>query len=158
MKSIFSLYSLCATILLFALFIPSDSGCSYPPDDKDQAQIIKQVIEKAYIQGIHKKQNKDIAEMGFHPKFNMLVLKNNKLVKVDLDQWFRMMGGSRNSKNDKPGPTISHTFCFVDVTGSTAVAKLKVYKDEKLFATDYMSLYKFNDQWKIVSKVFTFDH
>jgi len=158
MKSFYSIYRLSLTIVLFVVIMPINSGYSHHPDDEDQVQIIKEVIEKAYIQGIHKKQNKDIAEMGFHPEFNMLVLKNNKLVKVDLDQWFRMMGGSRNSMEDKPGATITHTFCFVDITGPVAVAKLEVYKDRKLFATDYMSLYKFNNQWKIVSKVFTFDH
>lgn len=35
------------------------------------------------------------------------------------------------------------------------MAKLNVYKGTTHFSTDYMLLYKFNDGWKIVSKIFT---
>jgi len=159
MKSIKSALKKGLTLSLLTMIFLVQPGSSYALTDNDiDVQAVKKVIEESYIQGIHKKQNKDMAELGFHPDFRMLVLRDNELIKVDLEQWFRMMGGSRDSQKDKPGPAVSHTFQFVDVTENVAVAKLEVYKDEKLFATDYMSLYKFNGQWKIVSKVFSFSN
>jgi hypothetical protein len=48
----------------------------------------------------------------------------------------------------------THNFLMVDVTGYTAVTKLDVYKGTVHFSTDSMLLYKFEDGWKIVSKIF----
>jgi len=124
--------------------------------DEGEIRLVKEVIEKAYIDGIHRKQSMKIAQTGFHIDFKMLVLRNGRLLEVDLDRWFSMMGGSRKEKSNMRGPQVTHEFFFVDITDSAAVAKLAVYKNGKLFATDYFSLYKFGDRWKIVSKVFSF--
>jgi hypothetical protein len=43
---------------------------------------------------------------------------------------------------------------FVDVTGNAAIAKIEVFKDSRHVYTDYMSLYKFKDGWKIVNKIY----
>ena len=45
-------------------------------------------------------------------------------------------------------------FELVDVTDYAAVAKLDVYKGATHFATDYMLLYRFEEGWRIVSKIF----
>ena len=141
--------------LTFAPLGDAISSTEFSPD-KEEVRQIREVIEKAYIDGIHCKQNIDLAETGFHPGFSMLVLRNGKLIKINLEKWFEMMGGSRDSMEDKGGPAVTSTFRFVDIAGPAAVAKLDVYKGGKLFATDYLSLYRFSDGWKIVSKVFTF--
>jgi len=149
-KIIFTVFS----FVLFLLIIPAISNTDISVNS--EKNVIKTVIEKAYIQGIHIKQNRNLADTGFHPDFTMLVLRNNKLIKIGLDQWFKMMGGSRDINDNKPGPKTTFSFKFVDITGPAATAKLIVYKNGKLFATDYMSLYKFKNKWKIVSKIFTF--
>jgi hypothetical protein len=42
----------------------------------------------------------------------------------------------------------------IDVTGNAAMAKIELYqKDKKLF-TDYLQLYKFEEGWRIVSKIY----
>lgn len=142
-------------VLSFACVAIAPAGAGAAADE-GETRLVKEVIEKAYIDGIHRKQNIKLAETGFHPDFRMLVLRGDKLKKIDLDEWFRMMGGSRDDTSDKPGPAVTHAFQFVDITDSAAVAKLAVYKGGKLFATDYFSLYKFDGRWKIVSKVFSF--
>ncbi len=43
---------------------------------------------------------------------------------------------------------------MIDVTGTAAVAKLEFYVGKTLKYIDYMSLYKFGDEWKIVNKIF----
>ena len=48
---------------------------------------------------------------------------------------------------DAGGPSI-------DITGSAAVARVELYRDFKHIFTDYLSLYRFDDGWKIVGKIF----
>jgi len=42
----------------------------------------------------------------------------------------------------------------VDVVGNAGIAKIEFYKGEKLAYTDFLSLYKFNDGWKLVAKIY----
>ena len=48
-----------------------------------------------------------------------------------------------------------HTFKLVDVAGYAAVAILDVYRGDIHFSTDYLLLYRFEEGWQIVSKIFS---
>lgn len=118
-------------------------------------EVIKKMIEEAYINGIHRDQDRSKVDKGFHQDFAMLVLVDNKITKVDVDEWLK-----RISKMKKENPNLwnsktTYDFKLVDVTGTAAVAKLDVYKGATHFSTDYMLLYKFEEGWRIVSKIFT---
>ncbi|MBN1317695.1 MAG: nuclear transport factor 2 family protein [Anaerolineales bacterium] len=119
----------------------------------NKEQII-QVIDKAYIQGIHTKQDKALALSGFHPEFRMLVLQENMVEKVSLNEWLARI---ETIKAENPAlwqANTRFTAELVDSSRYAAIAKLQVYKGEVHFSTDYMLLYKFQEGWKIVSKVF----
>lgn len=121
--------------------------------DNDK-EAIKKVIEEAYIKGIHGNQDESRIKRGFHQEFAMLVLRNNNIDKVDIDEWL-----DRIAKMKKENPALwksktSYDFRLVDNTRNAAVAKLDVYKGTTHFSTDYMLLYKFEEDWKIVSKIF----
>ncbi|UCH93976.1 MAG: nuclear transport factor 2 family protein [Candidatus Aminicenantes bacterium] len=121
-------------------------------DDKERSEI-KAVIENAYIQGVHIKQEPEAMKKGFHPEFNMLVLKDGEMTKVPINQWIEKVKESKKN----PGPSkvkTTYRFSLIDVTGNAAVAKIEVYKDSIHVFTDYMSLYKFKEGWKIVNKIF----
>jgi hypothetical protein len=62
-------------------------------------EAIRQVIEKAYIQGIHGNQDAKTVKGGFHRDFAMLVLKDNTLEKVTVD---RVVGKSRGDEKGEP--------------------------------------------------------
>ena len=49
---------------------------------------------------------------------------------------------------------VSVKFLLVDVTGNAAVAKFEFYVGQKLTFVDYQFLYKFQENWKIVSKIY----
>lgn len=115
---------------------------------------IKQVIEKAYIQGIHGNRDEEAVKSGFHQDFAMLVLQDNALEKVTVDEWLDRIGVMKTENPDLWQAETRHTFELVDVAGYAAVAKLDVYKGTTHFSTDYMLLYKVEEEWKIVSKVF----
>ncbi|UCC79123.1 MAG: nuclear transport factor 2 family protein [Candidatus Zixiibacteriota bacterium] len=115
---------------------------------------VKQVIERAYIQGIHGSQDEETVKSGFHRDFAMLVLHNNVLEKVMVDEWLARVSVMKTENPDLWEAETRHAFDMVDVSGYAAVARLQVYKGAAHFSTDYMLLYKFEEGWKIVSKIF----
>jgi hypothetical protein len=115
---------------------------------------IRDVIEDAYIRGIHGTQDESTVRSGFHKDFAMLVLQDGSLEKVDIDEWLRLLQTMKTDNPDLWSAETSHEFRLVDVTLRAAVAKLDVHKGDTHFSTDYMHLYKFDDGWRIVSKVF----
>jgi len=117
-------------------------------------EAIKQVIEKAYIRGIHGNQDEETAKSGFHQDFAMLVLQDDALEKVTVDEWLARLEVMKAQNPDLWEAETRHTFELVDVAGYAAVAKLEVYKGNTHFSTDYMLLYRFEEGWRIVSKVF----
>ncbi len=117
-------------------------------------EAIRQVIEKAYIQGIHGNQDEDLVRGGFHPDFAMLVLQDNVMRKVTVGAWLERLEEMKAADPQLWGAETAHKFLSVDATGDAAVAILEVFKGETHFSTDYMLLYRFEDGWKIVSKIF----
>jgi hypothetical protein len=122
--------------------------------EKD-VEAIKRVIEKAYMEGIHRTQDRETVESGFHRDFRMLVLEDGELRKVSIDEWFDRIEGMKADNPEMWRVESRHDLHLIDVSGVAAVAKLDVYKNDKFFSTDYMLLYRFGDGWRIVSKVFT---
>ncbi len=119
-----------------------------------EKEAIKQVIEKAYIQGIHGNQDEETVKSGFHRDFAMLVMQDNALRRVMVDEWLARVGVMKAENPDLWEAETRHTFELVDVAGYAAVAKLEVYKGSTHFSTDYMLLYRFEQGWRIVSKIF----
>ncbi|MFC1483852.1 nuclear transport factor 2 family protein [Candidatus Neomarinimicrobiota bacterium] len=122
----------------------------------DQAhEEIKSVIEKAYIQGIHGEQDEELIRVGFHEDFRMLVLADNALDPVGIDAWLERLVIMKRDNPDLWSAAASHEFKLIDVSGYAAVAVLDVWRGEVHFSTDYMLLYKFDEGWRIVSKIFS---
>lgn len=84
----------------------------------------------------------------------MLVLQDGALDEVDIEEWLRRIEDMKADNPDLWSAETTHSFRLIDVAGYAAVAKPDVYKGETHFSTDYMLLYRFEDGWKIVSKVF----
>ena len=121
-----------------------------------EVEAIKKVIEEAYMDGIYRTLDRETVESGFHKDFRMLVLRDNEIRKVSIDGFLDLMEASK-AKNPEiwRSRVCRPVFHLVDVAGSAAVAKLDVYINDEFYSTDYMLLYKFDDGWKIVSKVYT---
>lgn len=122
--------------------------------DNDK-EVIKKLIEEAYINGIHGNQDLNEIKAGFHQDFAMLVLNNNKIDKVNVNEWLDRIVKMKKDNPDLWKSKTSYDFRLVDVTRNAAMAKLDVYKGAIHFSTDYMLLYKFQEGWRIVSKIFT---
>lgn len=142
------LLTLAATMLLSSALFAGEAEV-----EKERAAI-REVIESAYIRGIHIEWDAEAARNGFHPEFAMLIFEEDGIRKLPIGDWVKSI--EQNKKNHPEGPQykITHEIPMVDVTGNAAVAKIELYRDGTHIYTDYMSLYKFEGGWKIVGKIF----
>jgi hypothetical protein len=125
-------------------------GATAPAD----ADAVKAVVLSAYVEGVHAHPDSAAMRRGFHPAFRMLVLKDGALTAVPLEDWIARMEKGRATNLGAPLPKIEADFTNVDVTGNAATVRLELRRDGKHVFTDYLSLYRFADGWKIVGKTF----
>ena len=141
------------TVALAAACAALMAGMTREVQAAGDIEAIQSVIKTAYVDGVHAKGDAALMRQGFHPDFRMLVLKDGVMTAVTLDDWAaRVEKGARERKT--PAPQIRHEFTSVDVTGAAAVARVEIFRDGTHVFTDYLSLYRFADGWKIVSKIF----
>jgi hypothetical protein len=140
------------TVLLYAL-------CAFPlaaaaDDVEKEREAVKDVILEAYIKGGNQEWDAEKMAKGFHPDFVLPILDDGKIQKLPIAEWLESLEKRKSENPDGPDYTITHKFTQVDVVGTAALVRLELYRDGKQIFTDFLSLYKFPDGWKIVGKVF----
>jgi len=120
---------------------------------EEERRAIESVIRTAYIEGVHVKGDPALMRKGFHPDFRMFMLKDGTLTTITLDEWAGRIEKAAKERTG-PAPQIRAEFPMVDVTSNAAVARVVIHRDGTLIFTDYLSLYRFADGWKIVGKIF----
>jgi flagella basal body P-ring formation protein FlgA len=147
MKILLSFWLICVSLSLFA-------------QDKNTAadeSKIKQVIQTAYVDGLQNEGDTVKINSGFHPSFEMLMpMKDGVLKKYALHDWKEKIKADvkEGKLPRKADGKITIKFLNVDISGTVAVAKFEFYVGEKLTFIDYLSLMKFDQGWKIVSKMY----
>lgn len=121
----------------------------------DQGEVVR-VVRDAYVDGIHNFRRVEAVRRGFHPGFEMLILRDDSLAKLPIGDWIENLerANRTNPLPENHTPTVEANFLFVEVTGDVAVVGLELVRQEKVIFTDYLSLYRFSDGWRIVGKVF----
>ena len=120
-------------------------------------QKIADIINVAYAQGLQNEGDSVKIDKGFHPAFKMIYkAESNELKELGIKPWrARQVERKANGELPRTKETeVALKFDFIDVTGDFAVAKVKYFEGRKMTYVDYISLYKFEDEWKIITKVF----
>lgn len=147
-----------ATAAVLSLLVVAESARAETAGatlDAEQAAVVD-VVQAAYVDGIHNFRDPVAIRKGFHPDFEMLILREGQLEKLPIAKWIEAIE-ARNAKEPPPTDgkrTTEASYPRVEVTGSAAVCKVELVRGGKLVFTDYLSLYKFADGWKIVGKIF----
>jgi hypothetical protein len=139
---------LLAAVVAACMFGPSGAFAS----EADVAAV-KAVVTSAYVEGVHRQGDPALMRAGFHADFRMYTLRDGKLGLVSLDEWAERIGRSAKERKG-PAPRVDANFTQVDITGSAAVARVELHRDGKHVFTDYLSLYKLPEGWRIVAKTF----
>ncbi len=124
---------------------------------KGEQEAIKKVIQSAYVDGLCNNADQQAIAEGFHDGFRLIGIgKGNSMWNYPIYNWAEDARlGKLEGKFPKEGDEkVTIKFLFVDVEGTAATAKLEFYVGKQKKYIDYISLYKFEDGWKIVSKIF----
>jgi len=143
-------------VLIAALVVTATLCVSAQDVEKEQTEI-KRIVQTAYVEGLQNEGDKIKIEEGFHPEFNLLGIgKDDQLSKYPISDWSARQVAKRDA-GDLPlqgDKKVSVKFKQVDVTGTAATVKLEFFIGDTLTYVDYLSLYKFESGWKIVSKIY----
>ena len=101
-----------------------------------------------YLHGL-KFNDVDSLKKAFYPEAKLFFVKrDNTLGQLTQEQWYK--GFAQSAGQEEKGDL---SITAVDLTGNAASVKvLEVYEKSKY--TDYLSLLKFSDGWKIVNKIY----
>ncbi|MCW5910369.1 MAG: nuclear transport factor 2 family protein [Cyclobacteriaceae bacterium] len=116
--------------------------------------LVKEVVNSAYVSGIHNGGSIDDIRKGFHPTFQMLRLMDNEVKPLGIEEWITAIEKNRAQGNTAPAVRTEGRFTSVTVSGTAANVVLELYRGDKKIFTDNLLLYKFSEGWRIVSKTF----
>ena len=114
------------------------------------ADAIRSVVMSAYIDGLQKNGSRDDIRAGFHPGFVMKVYNEGETTDVTIEDWIARLP----AEGQAPDHDVTAEIPNVSVSGLAAVAQVNVNFDGEHVYTDYMSLYRFPEGWRIVAKIF----
>ena len=144
------------TILVSVITLLSFSALFAQDEQVNQKELIKQVIQSAYVDGLCNNADEEAINIGFHPGFELLSAgKGNTMWKLPIYNWIDIAkeGKEKGNKYSFQNEYTTVKFLFIDIAGNAAVAKIEFYEGEELNYIDYLSLMNFKDGWKIVSKI-----
>jgi len=141
------------TSLLVMLFV---INVAFAQDLDEEKKAIKNVIQTSYVEGLQNEGDLAKVDQGIHPDFVLLGIgEGDKMWKLPIDKWKekteQKLKDGKLPRKEKP---VTVKFLSIDITGTAAVAKIEFYVGEKLTYIDYISLYKFDGNWKMVNKIF----
>ncbi len=121
-------------------------------DDKAE---VEGVIKASYFNGAFNDLDTEGMRKGFHPEFAIFSAKGHEINRYPIDTWIKGIEKRKQSPGfDREQVKMDCKIAALDITGECAAAKIEISKNGKMVYTDYLSLLKFTDGWKIVAKVY----
>lgn len=117
---------------------------------------IRQLVQTAYVDGLMNLKDLDKTRAGFHPDFVLLGLRDGKLTRLPIADWIAW--SEKRKKEGAKSPVTAIRSINIDITETAAAVRLELDCDGKPTYTDYLSLYRFADGWKIVGKIYYAHH
>jgi len=111
---------------------------------------IEQVLQ-TYFDGLYEGDTSKLAR-AFHPVAHLFSSEDGKLEDMSQDQWFALVKGRQSAQSRD----LARRDWVVQIDRSgphTAFAKVQCQIPPRYF-TDYLTLVKLGDRWKIVSKTY----
>ena len=132
-------------LVLFSTFV-------FGADDRID---VENVIKASYFNGAFNDLDTESMRKGFHPDFAIFSAKENEISRYPLDVWIKgIEQRKQNPDFNKSQAKMDCKIASLDITVGCAAAKIEISKNGKMVYTDYLSLLKFDDGWKIVAKVY----
>ena len=122
-------------------------------DSHKEKEAIKEIIQYSLIDGYLNEYDIPKIEKGIHPEFFIMEKQDGKLNKKTYSD---LMAYVKKVKPQRPnGRRVKVTIKIlsVDVVGEIGCAKVEFYVGSTLHGTDYISLMKFDNQWRLMVSI-----
>ena len=121
-----------------------------------EEESIKTVIESGYVHGAFNELNPEEMLKTFHKDFAIFSPgENGEINKYPIAVWAERTEQRKADPDFNPENNVwEHKFTRIDVSGEAAAVQIELYNGGKHIFTDYLSLLKFDNEWKIVAKVY----
>ena len=125
-------------------------------DDNAAIESVKAHITETYLNGAFNKRDLNAMRRGFHEDFAIFSAEGNELGKFPIGDWIAKLEQSLADGYDAGDEKNKweHKFAHVDVTGTAAFVKLQLFNEGVHIYTDFISLLKFDDGWRISAKIY----
>ena len=137
---------------VLVLLMTAMTAVAGTPDPEDAA--IVAAVDKAYVHGVHIDNDPELMRAGMHDSFVMFVQSDKGITQLTRDAWIERLAASKAKETNAKKPEIKADITVLDRSGKAAVAKVALFRNGKQIFTDYISLYRFDDGWKLVAKTF----
>lgn len=114
-------------------------------ENKDY-KFVKEVIIESYIHGLIDGEDYKKAKEGIHKDFVIWGHSDSLLTQKSRDEWIKQRKSRPNLKK------VTYDIEYIDIEGEAANSKIKLIRGN-IIAYDFIFLYKFNSDWKIVSAI-----
>ena len=139
-------------IIVFILLSAFISAHCFAQTPEDEKKAIVELIEEAYIGAAYNRIDTDIVKKGFHESFTWQIMHHDRLFVVTLAQWEKLLNRDkwfRPEWNDRTTAQIQ----VIGLEGNAASVKVDIYNNQVHELTEFLSLIKFSDGWKITNKI-----
>lgn len=145
--------SLPAVLVLLMTAMTAVAGATDAGDAAEDAAIVA-AVDRAYVHGVHIDNDPALMRSGMHDSFVMFVQSDKGITQLTRDAWIERLTAPKAPGANAKKPEIKADITVLDRSGKAAVAKVALFRDGKQIFTDYISLYRFDDGWKLVAKTF----
>lgn len=138
-------------IITVFVFVTLTSICA---SDKNKEESVIKVIEGAYVKGVFTVGDPVAMEEGFHEGFSLKGIRDGELSELAIAKWIEIIKKKKADGQFPPKLKYKFEYPLVEITGTTAMVKIEIFKDDKQIYTDYILLLKFSNGWKITDKIY----
>ena len=131
--------------------------CLSADDEAAEKAAVIKVIEEAYLNGICNVGDVEAVRKGFHEDFSLKGINNGKLSVLPISRWMETINRRKAEGLYPPKEKTRFEYPLIDITGNTAMVKIKFVRGDKHIYTDYLLLLKFSKGWRITDKIY-FSH
>jgi ubiquinone/menaquinone biosynthesis C-methylase UbiE len=119
---------------------------------EEEKRAIVEVIKVSYIGAAHNKIDIEVLKKGFHESFSWQGMHHGRFFTTALKQWIILLNREKWLRPDWSNKTTAE-IQVIGIEGNAAVARVDIYNNQVHDSTDFLSLYKFTDGWKITNKI-----
>lgn len=139
--------TLLSVLLSIGMFV------SFAQDKAVEEEAIKKVIVDGYVNALLNFGDTEPTRSSFYPGFFITKIEDNQISHYPIYNWIENVEG-RKQRGEIPTGKFEPKFPLIDITANAAIVKMELYKNGELIFTDYLSLYRFTQGWKIVQKIY----